>query len=248
VTLRFLFLLVILLSGCSPGQKDPGGTAVGNPGEARLTMGENDDFTWTNAWANLDSLTAIDCEGNEEVVDLGEEFSFLDEDVLPLPAGTFCEFDLRFDGALTVQGETSPTTTFTMELDIPDDIATLYTETGLQIDETASIFEVSSPNVLTVEELDLEEDTENTLTPTMGVSIQFASTVAYRSSLWLDDDEDGALSDEERDEGPLSAGDEWVPEEEDEEEEADTDNGCGGGGGENWLLLFVSPLLFRRRH
>ena len=52
------------------------------------------------------------------------------------------------------------------------------------------------------------------------------------------------MSDTERNSGPLSAGDEWEPEEQDDEP---NERGCGGGGNEGWLFLALAPLLFRRK-
>ena len=237
-------LTTLLLFACTPGQKDPGGTAVGNPGEATMRLGENEDFTWNDASARLSELIVTDCEGSEEVVTLNEEFSFLGEDAIPLPPGNHCAFRLVFDGLMQVHGETEPDTTFTMTLAIPNDEIAVYTTGGVNIDETITILEMSSPNLLSEEDLNLIDGDETLFTETSELSEFYADTIASQSALWLDVDDDGDVSSAERAAGPISAGDEWEPEEKEDEEDG---QGCGGDGEEGWLFLALTPLLFRRR-
>ena len=239
------FLIVALaVLACTPNQKDPGGTAVGNPGEATMRMGDNEDFIWNDASATLNELIVTDCAGEAEVVDLDEEFSFLGEDSIPIPPGTHCEINLIFDGFLQVNGGPNPDTTFTMDLAIPDDTLTIISSSGLKIDETITVLEISSPNLLTIEDLDLTDGEETLYDENNALSVFYANTVAARSALWLDVDTDGEVSESERQTGPISAGEEWEPEEEDEDDEG---QGCGGDGEEGWLFLALTPLLFRRR-
>ena len=233
-------LMTLFLLACTPGQKDPGGTAVGNPGEATMRLGENEDVTWNNAVATLGELTTIDCEGSEEVVTLNDEYSFLGDDTIALPAGEYCGFELTFDGVMQVEGETTPDTTFVMSMDIPGDAIAVYSAVGVNIDETLAVLELSSPNLLTVDELELVDGEETVIEAGDATALFYAETIASRSALWLDADADGELSDSERNSGPLSAGDEWEPEEQDEEP---NERGCGGDGNEGWLFLALAPLL-----
>lgn len=242
---RHSLIFVSLLFACGTGQKDPGGTGVGNPGEALMRIAETGGVEFEEATVMVSTFTVVDCEGEEEIVELNDEFSLLNEETLPVPGGEICEMILSLDSAVEIRGSTGPATTFILALELPDSMLEVFSSGGGFIDETQLIWEFASPQWLGTLSDELTQGETTLIDAEHPAHEVLSEDFALASAIWIDADENGLLSETERVGTPLAAGEQWEPIEQEQEEEG---RRCGGAtGDQSWLLLGILPLWFRRR-
>jgi hypothetical protein len=209
-----------------------------------MRMGETDGATWKSAEATISTMTITDCDDNSEIFTVEDNFSLLGDEFIDIPAGEICEISLLLEDSLTLQGELEgdPTTTFAMNVDLPDNMLFIYAINGFEIDDTNTVLEIGAPNQLQMDDLELTNGEETLIETTADVATEYGGILATTSALWFDVDEDGEVSDAERS-TPLASGEDWEP----EQNEGDDETGCGDGDGdEGWLLLMLFPFVFRR--
>ncbi|MCP4806743.1 MAG: hypothetical protein GY913_03020 [Proteobacteria bacterium] len=229
---------MILLLACT-GQHD--GTIVGNPGDAMVVQAAPKGIEVVEAEILWDELSLTPCSG-EENEGVGSEDEFvLGEDVLELPGGSWC-------GAAFGPSELWVVGTMD-EVDVEVELILDRIDLGTSaftVDGGQFLFELGEPDWLAADWIDERDDVlideGHDLHDTLAEAIQTGS------GLYADDG-DGALSEAERDAGPLTAGpDREVPERDTVGDTGEPDDDGGSCAvapvGGFWLL---GLLLVRRR-
>lgn len=204
-----LCALMAPLVACNVDQEFPG-TGVGNPGEARVSLGSGDAVVFTRAVLPIDEVVYTSCDDGDVTEPEDRTVDLLAKDTLVVPTGTWCAVDVYTSGLVQVEGDGVYGGTFTLTLDVAT--VALDAGDGLVVDGDALVLELAHPLWVSALGLVLVPTTQVDVGPGDFRHDALAERLADGSGLFLDPDADGALSAEERDAGPVAAGDVWVPE------------------------------------
>jgi len=231
----------------SAGDTDAG-TIVGNPGDAMVRTASSDGVVYTEAGGWLNHLELVDCHGESELIDFDDEFDLLDPDVLEIPSGDWCEWNLDWDEEIYIAADGEENNSFEVTLDLNE----IFTEGEFEIDEDGGyILEIGFPEWLSPSALGMVADDVTYVDAPGALHDELVDYAVFESAAFDDTDGDGEISDDERDAGPISAGedrdDQPPPEEEDPDTTVDGVNakGCGKNNA-SWLVLLPLAWLFRR--
>ena len=135
-----------------------------------------------------------------------------------------------------------------MILSLPNNAIVMTQETGVTVDETLFVWEIAQPHWIDVEALELTTDDHTVIDSTHPAHDHLTFGIQDQSGLYLDADEDGELSADERDAGTLASGDDRDADgDANDTEDDNSERGCNAVGGvPAWLLLAMAPLLRRR--
>jgi len=245
--------------GCNKTGKDTDqGTIVGNPGDSMVRVAPTSDVDLVEAFALIDGIELVPCEGEMVSVDLDEEFDLLAPEVIELPTGAWCELNVIWGDSLYFDGDGADNNSFELDLSVDETL----TEGDIEItsDETY-IIEIGHPDWLSVASLGLQADEQLYIGDGDPQHDELADDVVSTSGVFHDPNADGQIDDEERDQGPLAAGDarddQPPPREDSTDTDAGTDTGTGRivaegvgckGGSTSWLFLLpLFPLFGFRR-
>lgn len=200
-----LVALPLLLAACSSEGWRPG-TGVGNPGSARTTLSRVIGLDADAASVTVVGLTATRCDGTEVQTDVAEVVDLLAPDPLELGGGDLCAVALQLEPPLRFRGTRHEGGS--LSLDIPLERVVLTPTRALRVDGESYVLELGDGEW--VEPDAPSEDLES-----------IAALLRTRSSLFLDDDADGEIDEEERSEGPVADAD-------DDRDDHDGDDPSGG--------------------
>ena len=245
---------LIGLFACSSFEDVASGTIVGNPGDGMVGVAAGEGLSYTSATADIDGITLVSCSGAEGREPFGARLDLLDGGSLPLLEGAWCQ--LRLDvSALQIAGDGPDGSSFTLDL-APGEVA-LDSDGFIVVGDTY-VLELAYPDWVTADALGLEADVHVEVGEDDALFEDLNAAVADGSGLFFDLDDDGAVSELEREEQQLAAGDarglagDTGAASGDAGFTGDTGDdqvllqpGCGGGG-QGWFLL-LAPLLLRRR-
>ncbi|MBT3222472.1 MAG: GlyGly-CTERM sorting domain-containing protein [Proteobacteria bacterium] len=270
-------LPILLAFGCPAADKVGDirpGTAVGNPGNMDFAISAYPEgVELSRADVLVDRIVLEDCDtGAESVVELQVAFDALgpSDVVAAIPTGDWCFTTIElWSGAVeeiltepSVQGEvilggvTDEGITFQVgvnigDIKIPDRYFVDETDllVGINLDVYDILIETMNSTTSGHIELDANEVYGDSGDTGLGGGW---STPVPEVDLWLDSDEDGAISDEidERNEGTgfFTAPD--SPNDDADAQALKSAAGCGcaaDGGQASWLALLLLPLIRRRR-
>lgn len=215
-------MVISVLAACQtegPGWK--GGTGVGNPGSTQLVTARATDASLDAGAGYVTSLALTACDDGEvETVEVDAPVDLLGSGALAVPGGTWCEVSVAFDQGVTYSGATTDGGTFSLALELATiDLPLL---SPLVVDETALLTELGFTGWLSAEELGAPGAGDHV---DVGPSDPLHDTLVRRlgaaSAMFLDDDEDGELDDDERDDHELGEGEDRDEEEGDDDDDDD---------------------------
>ena len=183
------------------------GTLVGNPGRGVASPAENENMRYSEGTGRLSSIEYTEEQGN--FIDSSSQSEILDLDVnlldpnssFPLLLGNWSGIRLNFE-QLSLKGEGS----LPFELELNDVSLTIGTEEqGLVLLESEAYYvEMGQKNWLTNEQLSELDDT------LIDASHPFFSAIrdqfASESAIYVDEDQDGELSEAERESNLIASG------------------------------------------
>ena len=194
---RILFLAALALVGC---KNDYGGTSVGNPGKAAMTVAEGLDVTTTEAFTGRMTVSTVDCKGVESVVLEGTDINLLEPLIFTLPDQAICGLavDLIDPVRVLATGDAGGSVDLTLEagfVDLPIPRA--------QTLDAAYAIEFGSPGWLNALDLNLPAAGDVVITPADPDHLVLFQRWQDESGVFADDG-DGRVSDTERTAGPLN--------------------------------------------
>jgi hypothetical protein len=241
-------ILPFVLWGCrgTLTEDSDAGTIVGNPGDGLVAVAPSEGIHYDEAWGHLNHISLIDCNGEETVVDVDTELDLLAPPPLDLPSGRWCELNIDWLDGVLILGSGADDSSFEAMIEVFE-VRTSGDFTLTEDDIT--ILEIGRPNWLTSDALDLTAGQMLLIEEPSPLHQDLVEIAALESATFDDSDFDGDLSEDERDEGPLSAGenrdDQPATPNSDTGSSEVTVGGCGTGQGA-WLFVFA-PLLWRRQ-
>lgn len=188
-------LTLLQLAACTDPTQ---GTVVGNPGLTRLRVAPITNVRFDEAAVDVDAIRWQDCDGGEEPTS-GATLDLTDQAAsIEVPTGTWCGVELdvsrlelvgrTVDSDRSVQMELEPGTTF---------MGASAALGGFDTGETPVLIELAYPEWFVVAEL-VEGQDGWSIGPQDQAHGSVAARVSTASALFIDEDEDGILDDEER--------------------------------------------------
>jgi len=207
-------LLFIAMIGCRSGSVSDQGTVVGNPGDNAMRVAEGNDLALVSARTTVDTMAWSGCDGDVEVIELAQEFDLLANHAFEMPLGTWCDVTIVFSDSLSVEAtgiDEADDTTITLDLNVES--ASLHANGGFVIANSRHVLELGYPGWLDAEELSDEDASAK--------DAALIDIVSNRSALFADENNDGNISDEERETGPVASGDDRTSDDDASDEECD---------------------------
>ena len=243
-----LAILAGLFGGCQQPDEG-GGTSVGNPGLYALTAAEAIDVEITELELPIATQKLLPCDGGDPTMSqpgarqAGDQMAFI--------AGRWCGMTLEVEDTLHLQLEPEVEPEEEVEVEVPISSLFLHFEGGgLVVDQSSRfLLELGSSGWIDLAELEdavFDEESWEAWVVTVGQRLQ------SQSRLFVDSDEDGVISSQERDDGAvgLAADEPYLPPEESADNEDSPDAaGCRASGSVAGLgfALFLGLPVRRRR-
>lgn len=240
---RPLFAL-LLLAGCAPSISP--GTSVGNPGLFAMQAAPTGEVEIVGGWAHTDRALLHDCEEHEEEVGL-EPRAF--GEVQELPSGAWCAIELVMIDPLELEVIVPAFTDESFVVGIPLEAMAVLAHGRFDIEEDGEyVLELGAPDWLREEHFEPVAD-ELILRPE--AEGELIEVLELGSALFVDANRNGELDEDERDVGPIAAGDpdnalDRANDEDEDSEPGSTSPDCQGGGTLAFVPWLVAPLARRR--
>ena len=224
------------------------GTIVGNPGDSLVVVAPSEGVLYHEASGHLNHIELVDCSGGEQIIDFDAEIDLLAPPPVELPSGRYCELNLAWLDGIFVAGDGDDNNGFEAVLELHD----VFTLGDFTLPEDGStIIEVGRPDWLSPDALDMEPDVITFIDPPSIIHGDLVDVGALESAAFDDEDLDGILSDEERSEGLISAGegrpDQPAAPDDTAQPPPDASVGGGSAGQSAWGLFAPFLLMGRRR-
>ena len=271
--IRYLTILGLGF-GCRSDAPPSEGTVVGNPGDGAMRSGEGADFETAEAKTAVSTMLWKGCSGGEREVAKGSEIDLLGDNLYSVPAGSRCAVVVNFSDSLIIEGpfsidereeeEEEEEEEFWLQMELSIDQAVFVPDgDSFSLSGEHLVMELGEPGwfdpdaLLDVEDVSAEarlalEEGLLIVDEDHPAHIDLVDSVENDSTLHVDDDGDGLLSDQERDAGPVAQGDsdtdlddkKWDSSK--EKTSSEDEGGCGSGGSGAWLLLPLGWCSRRR--
>ena len=262
-----LFPVIALIVGCRSGESPDAGTVVGNPGDNAMRIADGSDVEIVSARTTVDSFAWVGCSGAIVWVDVDAGIDLLADNRIAVPNGTWCEAwallsDILVIEAIPSDREEDDDETLDLYLDV--EMVSVFAVDGFTIEEDSTVLEVGYPGWLGMDVFEEDDEWPEGIDPDHPEHDALVEQLVDGSTLFEDNDGDGRISENERDEDAIATGDLGQHEEnqsqimgEDEGEDegtaddnkdgANTDTGGCGGGSSGWIFLPLSMLGLRRK-
>lgn len=168
------------------------GTAVGNPTDMSGHVAPGASLGWESATARVSTVAFTDCAGAQEVRTIDADVDLLGGTSLEVPAGSWCRFGLAFASPLALSGATEGGDSFAFALVV--DAVSVAAPRGISTDAGPFVFELGSPGWVSADDVAAGQ-------PDSIRQSELVAALKSTSSLYRDPDGDGAVGDDERDEG-----------------------------------------------
>ena len=269
------YLLFFTLGlGCRSGSTTSEGTVVGNPGDGAMRVGDGVDFQPETARSTVSTMLWKHCDGEEREVSMGVDVDLLGENQFDVPSGNWCAVVVYFSDSLFIAGplviededederEEEGADDFWFEMELNTEKAIFIPESdGYTSSDEHLVMEFGEPGWFDPVELldgiefseaqrqDLEEgifvvDEEH------AAYLDLVDRLESASSIFVDSDGDGQISEDERDEGPVANGDPDAVQDvlddnnKDKKKPSAGSGGCGGSSA--WFLMPLGWVTRRR--
>jgi hypothetical protein len=257
-----LFPIIALIIGCRSGESPDAGTVVGNPGDNTMRIADGLDVEIVSARTAVDSFAWVGCGGDVVWIDVDAGIDLLGDNRITAPNGSWCEGWALLSDVLVIEAVPSDRgdEDETLELYLDLEMVSVFAVDGFTIEGDSTVLEVGYPGWLTMDVFEDDDEWPEGIDPDHPEHDALVEQLVDGSTLFEDNDGDGRISENERDEDAIATGDlgrheenqsQIMGEEEDEEEEdnsgANTDAGGCGGGSSGWIFLPLSLLGLRRK-
>ena len=261
-----LFPVIALIVGCRSGESPDAGTVVGNPGDNTMRIADGADVEIVSARTTVDSFAWVGCDGDAVWVDVDAGFDLFEDNHIAVPNGTWCEAwavlsDILVIEAIPSDPEDDEEEDAVLDLYLDVGLVSVFAVDGFTIEGDTTVLELGYPGWLTMDVFEIDEEWSEGIDPDHPEHDELVEQLVDGSTLFEDNDSDGRISINERDEDAIATGDIGRHEEgqsqimgEDEDEDEDRKSavsadagGCGGGGSSGWLVLPLSLLGLRRK-
>ena len=183
------------------------GTLVGNPGRGVASPAENSGIRYNSGKGQLNNVQyAQDNDGfdSQPILEdtLDREVNLFDTlDAFPLQSGNWTGLKLNFT-SIELNGVGNDPFALTLE---NIEITIVAIESDIEVESDGAYYiELGQTGWLT---LDLLENTDSgQIDPTDPIAAEIAETLSTQSAMFVDEDKDGSLSDEERSDQLLAGG------------------------------------------
>ncbi len=208
------------------------GTLVGNPGRGMTRIAETKDLNVTTAQGRAISVNystdGVNFDTHNEEID-----TLLDllnpSESLELRSGSWSALRIDFEDGPEIEGTRPEGGNFTLQM--PELQVFLRADEGFNIEEdSAYVIEVGSPGWLKDDDFDASEGEDVLLSGDNGTLMTLQEALSEESGLYIDENDNGSIDSQERDEGQLAAGSERQdsvssedPDQADDEEDQDID-------------------------
>jgi len=244
-------LICALLTAC--GGEPLQGTAVGNPGNLDVSVGDvPDEITLDLAEVHAADLVLLGCAGEAAVVPIQSVLDGLGPSAvdIEMPGGSWCgallTLDPAADGQVVLGGSTTGGTDFAIAMDP----GSLPVHEDFLVDGNELLLVVSLGDVLDVAEIESRGATAD-IPADDAAAVGWSDLLSDRTGLYEDRDGNGVLTDaDDFVAGAIGPGSDTGPFG-DAAMAADAEASAGGcscqtGSGWSWLWLLL-PLVLRRR-
>ena len=265
--MKRVFLIALMGLGCRSETTTTQGTVVGNPGDGAMRSGDGVDFEPEIARTTVSTMNWKGCGGTEREISIGSEIDLLGDNQFTVPVGNWCAVVVNFNDALFIEGpfridEDDEEVWLQMEL-ATEMTVFVSEEDGFDASEEHFVIEFGEPDwydpvALLDDELLSEAQVEALREGVFIVNDEHSQydemvdRLENTSSLFVDGDGNGQISETERDEGPVAQGDSDADGANDDAESVEksealtSDDGCGSSGA-NALLILPLGWFWRRR-
>ncbi|MBW1878888.1 MAG: hypothetical protein JRI25_07225 [Deltaproteobacteria bacterium] len=227
--------------GCNPEAEDSG-TSVGNPTTTALRMAPGEELETMGASTGVATMFLHACDGEPIELPMDREMDLMVEWV-EMPAGSWCAVEVVLFSPLHVEGVGFAGGSYFLDLDVG--FVFFEASAGWDVDGGAHVFEFGMPGWINATELGVEDGVDVVVNPDTGPHDLLTDRVITESALY-EDDGDGQISPDERDDGPVAQPPDDIP----DHPTVPDDRTCGCGGGPNLpglLALALAIGAVRRR-
>ncbi|RME27436.1 MAG: hypothetical protein D6798_04530, partial [Deltaproteobacteria bacterium] len=185
--------IAFLLPACRTYGPASQGTSVGNPGEMAARAAPSSGADDIGGVVPVEATTWTGCDGASPAVDASERDLELDgSGSIDVPGGTWCQAEIRLRGPIPLHYRTPADGEVAVDLEVGT--ITLASSSGVEVDGTRLLLEVGPPDWLA-------DQAAGSPDPAV-----LAQRVARSSAVYIDEDGDHVLSDEERARGSVLKG------------------------------------------
>ena len=189
------------------------GTLVGNPGRGVTRVAEGENIQFTHASGRVATIeyqaandgtddVSIETQETDIAVDLLSASS-----VVPLLPGDWTRIQLNFDASTTFKGQRGLGGSFQLEMN--EVVVSLSHDTVFSIEEGAGyVIELGEPGWLRDQDFEAEEGEDVILTAGDQILENLEDHINNYSGIYIDENEDGDLSEDERETGLVAHGEE----------------------------------------
>jgi hypothetical protein len=189
---------VALLVACNGGPWDDVGPAV--PASVRVELGDTPGLELVEGGLELERVDVDRCKARPSHTSLLGTWWVVPASPLLLEGGPWCALSFEPQGPLTLTG-TDGNVVVDLTLSLPPVVLTLREQ--LDVDGDAFVLRLGDDGWLAADDLDLSED--GSITPSSPLHDPLVEALEAGAGLYRDD-EDGELTDDELDRGPLTDG------------------------------------------
>jgi hypothetical protein len=185
-------LLFCLGMACSVDRE---GISVGNPSFSRVTTAVSSEVTLTSGRGRLFGVAVEDDEGNVFRTQVNEGIDILGDEELAIPRGAWRRVTLNFVGDFRYRGHLADGEPFEFLLDAPQ-VRLTPDDVEVEVADEGYVVELAFPDWLDLEntEVPLTEASE----PGSPLHGRLTRVVEDASALYVDTDDDGRVSGNER--------------------------------------------------
>lgn len=198
---------LVALVACEARVSD--GVAVGNP-TMDATLARTDGVVVDRAVVSLGRIALAPCDGGPLAVVDGGSYDLARGASFALPAGLYCRMDLPFEGTLELRGQGASGGVLEGAIDLSA-LRFALADADAVGRRTAYVVEVGPPGWLDPVRANLDAGDEVHLEAAHPAYSDIRDALATRSALFVDANEDGAVSDEERAVGAIAGSMEYLP-------------------------------------
>lgn len=202
------------------------GTAVGNPTDNAVSLNVRtaaaQDLEWISASVLVNALQMTTCNGEIVEQAVNREIDLLGDEDLGVPAGDWCGVSLIFGSKLSLEAVGPDDSDVKMMLELYG--LALLSETPVPTEPGAWVIELGSPGWTSADALGATDGKKTNVNKGSDAYDALILALVEESSLFLDENQDGAVSEDERALGSQAKSSE-VTEAEDSERHSDDTGG-----------------------
>lgn len=191
----------VSLAACVSGA-DHGGTAIGNPTGMSAAVAPADGIQFKDASVDVGAVELTGCDDSTARIAVDRTLDLLHLDRIALPAGIWCAVDVELTSDVLLSGNAQGGGKFDMTLQLSG--LTLDAVDALGTKEEEYILEFGAPGWTSADALNLSGGADRSIDVSSDEYDELVAKVSSGATIFVDDDENGALNDKERAHGAVA--------------------------------------------